>query len=564
MIQGKEVFRMGMTIRTNTGGNTSCRNLKKTSKKGDKNLEKLASGYQINRAGDDASGMAISETMRAQIKALTTVVEGCEDGVSLVKTADGYLAEMQDMVVRMTELAGKSANGILDDETDRAALQEEMNHLGAEIDRIAETANFNGNKLFVSDVIMHDVKKTIQVNTPIKYSEYLQNCSPLPDDKALSIGKDSTMLYLSEQVGKYIMNNGVKPNVDACLEGKAIYYTEGPKCYITSKDALADEITRELGEPYMKAEFGYNCDFRISPRPAFISTDNALGSQTAENIKNAINTYKAENHDLKGLKNSKVYYTRDGSGAPNAIVLPFDSSDEFIKSKLQGKDYYSATIQTTPTQYMIPKDTEITVQEPINNEIVLQVGETSQKSDKLGVNIYDMHTDKLFKPMEQITSTVVERTSSPTSFWGVSGSSSSNATSSTSAGASTTTTIKYTSTSLNEITGNIETSGYENAVTFDISTQDNAIKNLDSIRSASEFISLVRADYGAKENRLDYTINNLNTTAENMSAAKSRIKDTDMAKEIMEYTQNNVLTQSAQSMLAQANTQPQNVLQLLQ
>jgi len=113
-----------------------------------KNLEKLSSGYKINRAGDDAAGLAISEKMRAQIKGLEAAKKNTKDATSLIKTAEGALQEVQDMLNRMVYLSEQSANGIYDDDVDRAALQDEVSALQTEIERIADSANFNGKKLF--------------------------------------------------------------------------------------------------------------------------------------------------------------------------------------------------------------------------------------------------------------------------------------------------------------------------------------------------------------------------------------------------------------------------------
>ena len=117
-----------------------------------KNLEKLSSGYKINRAGDDAAGLAISEKMRAQITGLETAQKNAKDGISLVQTAEGALTEVHDMLNRMVELATMSANGTYDNETDRFQLQKEMDQLRDEIDRIADSANFNGIKLLNGDM----------------------------------------------------------------------------------------------------------------------------------------------------------------------------------------------------------------------------------------------------------------------------------------------------------------------------------------------------------------------------------------------------------------------------
>ncbi len=137
---------MGMVVRTNMAALNANNSLAQASKAQQAGMQKLASGFKINKAADDASGLAISEKMKNQIKALDTAKDNCEDGANLIQTAEGYMAETHDILNRMTELAEKSANGVLADE-DRNSLQDEMDELCAEIDRIATTANFNGHKL---------------------------------------------------------------------------------------------------------------------------------------------------------------------------------------------------------------------------------------------------------------------------------------------------------------------------------------------------------------------------------------------------------------------------------
>ena len=126
-----------------------------------KNLEKLSSGYKINRAGDDAAGLAISEKMRAQITGLETAQKNAKDGISLVQTAEGALTEVHDMLNRMVELANQSANGTYDNDTDRANLQKEVDQLLEEIDRIADSANFNGINLLDGTMSSGTVKRCV-------------------------------------------------------------------------------------------------------------------------------------------------------------------------------------------------------------------------------------------------------------------------------------------------------------------------------------------------------------------------------------------------------------------
>ena len=276
---------MGMVVRTNVMGINANRQLNMNNSAVSKSLEKLSSGFRINRAGDDASGLAISEKMKAQIKGLEQASANSQDAISLIQTAEGATTEIHNMLNRMTELCTKAANGTYDSTVDRQAIQDELDQLCAEMDRIAKNTNFNGIKL---------LDGSLEVNLQV-----------------------------------------------------------GP----TAAEAIELKVDQSL---------------------------------TSSN--------------LNGVKNIDVV-DKAGTGAKNAI---------------------------------------------------------------------------------------------------------------------------------------------------------------ETIKEAINIVSGVRGTLGAMQNRLEYTINNLDTTAENMTAANSRIRDTDMAKEMMNYTKMNVLTQAAQAMLAQANQQPQSVLQLLQ
>jgi flagellin len=275
---------MGMVVRTNVMGINANRQLNMNNSAVSKSLEKLSSGFRINRAGDDASGLAISEKMKAQIKGLEQASANAQDAISLVQTAEGATTEIHNMLNRMVELATKAANGTYDTDVDRQAIQDEVDSLVAEIDRITTSTNFNNTKLL------------------------------------------------------------------------------------------------------------------------------------------------------------------DGS------------------------------LDTTPLTLQIGAETTDTI----------TVGVAALDSAGLTINSLDLKT----------------------------------------------------------VTG--------------------ANAAIATVKTAINTVSTERAELGAIQNRLEYTINNLDTTAENMTAANSRIRDTDMAKEMMNYTKMNVLTQAAQAMLAQANQQPQSVLQLLQ
>ena len=386
---------MGMVVRSNIMAVNAQRQLGMNNSQVGKALEKLSSGYRINRAGDDASGLAISEKMKAQIKGLDTASLNSQDGISLVQTAEGALTEVHNMLNRMTELATRSANGINED-SNRASLQKEVAKLQEEIDRISKSTNFNNLKLL-------DGSQTYATATAAGKANGVQN---------LTI---------------------VGGNLSAAGEGVSV--------------ALS-----ALGAVTVTVTGGAKVEFKTT------QTGKGFYSITA---------------DLSKVTDDKV------KAAWAGVTLNF-SVDE---AKDDGTyDTTAAAIQNVGK----------------NGSMQLQIGDTADDFNQLKVGIGDMSSKGL---------------------------------------------------------------GIDKV---DISNQDGAAKAIDTIKNAIDRVSSQRASLGATQNRLEYTINNLDTASENLQSANSRIRDTDMAKMMMEYTKMNVLTQSAQAMLAQANQQPQSVLQLLQ
>jgi len=351
---------MGMVVRTNMAALNANNSLAQASKAYQVGMQKLASGFKINKAADDASGLAISEKMKNQIKALDTAKDNCEDGANMIQTAEGYMAETHDILTRMTELAEKAANGLLKDE-DRNALQNEMDQLCAEIDRVATTANFNGQKL---------------------------------------------------------------------LDGS-----------IGSKDAIT----------------------------------------------------------ITSSATSGCYYTFNSATTASGIKL--------------------------------------------------QIGESSTSADKLNVQINSFHTDALFSNISGFRNKTNDGTDYSAGLTGIGKTRKNGITDTVTSPQGTTTSGAST---------------YSGALSIDITDQDQASAAADAIRIVSNYVSDQRGKLGAQQNRLEHTVNTLATASENTTASNSRIRDTDMAKEMMAYTSKNVIAQAAQSMLAQANSQPQNVLSLLQ
>ena len=389
------------------------------------NLEKLSSGYKINRAGDDAAGLAISEKMRAQITGLDKAQDNAKDGISLVQTAEGALTEVHDMLNRMYELAEQSANGTYDG-TDRTQLQKEVNNLRTEIDRIADSANFNGIQLL--DGSMSEVS-TVSLGTTAVAT--------------------ATQAAVDLQFAVDTIEAGGQPGtVSVTLQGGA-GSTEGVVATVASNGEIQIQITVDITKEYSATDI-QNMLNKVA------SVGNDGGGATDEQLADALAAVKGATVVGKGI---------DGGTGKTALVDTF--------SKVAGD-------------------------QSDGDPLTLQIGDTSDSFNQLEVSIRSTKSEDL---------------------------------------------------------------GIDD---LDISTQPGAAEALDTIKAAINYVSDVRGTLGATQNRLDHTINNLSVMEENIQDAESTIRDTDVAEEMMAYTKNNILIQSAQAMLAQANQVPQGVLQLLQ
>jgi len=367
-----------------------------------KSLEKLSSGLRINRAGDDAAGLAISEKMRGQIRGLEMAQKNAQDGISLIQTAEGALTESHAILQRMRELAVQSASDTNTDD-DRAELQKEIDQLAEELSRIAETTEFNTMKL-----------------------------------------------------------------LDGSFSGKVFH----------------------------------------------------IGANEGQNISLSINNMSAsalkvvEEQTVTGFQETNLGAIQAGE---TYTVLSFDAMD--IGDGGSGNPVVSGV------QYALQD----------NNGNIVAVSTD-------GLTFKQLNTATAFDDLDKIGTSDVSSTD-----------------------------ISFSS----EVTrGKVVVSGVYNDGTNDvvdftataginISSQANADSAITIINNALQVVSTERSKLGAYQNRLEHTINNLGASAENLTAAESRIRDVDMAKEMMEFTKQNILTQAAQAMLAQANQTPQGVLQLL-
>lgn len=523
-----------------------------------KATEKLSSGYQINRAGDNAAGLAISEKMRSQIRGLSQATKNANDGISLIQTAEGGLNETHSILQRMRELAVQSANGTYQDDTDREAIQLEVDALKSEIDRIASSTEYNGMKLLdgslggsqgtteygakygvVSTADTDLIGATITSNIAgVKVTTAYaasgkggENALWSADGKTLTMNLVSGETYTQKDIDNLIANatqskgngqtgaptdlsvklaNGVMTaskagNSDATVAGLRATGTNTDKVITLVGDKAngahgsSDKVT------FTANSYGKAYDTGMASKIT-ISTDVAAGKENVEVSKPAKAADAAAGNPATAaeiklhLSTGKTYTEKD--------------IENILKEA--GYDYSVKLEDTTNTDgdadgkiyFNVKGDAEVAITDgagvgkdsvPNNGKgLTFQIGANGVEDQRVTLNVNDMSSSAI---------------------------------------------------------------GVANA---DVSTQDSANAAIDMVDAAVKTVSMQRAGLGALQNRLEYTVNNLTTTNENLTAAESQIRDTDMATEMINYTKNNILQQASQAMLAQANQQPQAILQLLQ
>ena len=395
-----------MIINHNMNAMNAHRNMNSSTIAQGKAMEKLSSGLRINRAADDAAGLAISEKMRSQIRGLNQASRNAQDGISMIQTAEGALSETQAIGQRMRELAVQSANGTYTDE-DRALINQEFLQLKSEIDRIATDTEFNGNKVLNGSLSGKEIKVS---------NAGITHVAP---------------------------NQGPNNDIHANFEG------------VVDTEELA-----KLGEG----------TFEI--RVTVAQEGNTSSDVTLELID------KANFNDKEYVMDSFTFSTNvSGTGTTEEFELGG------VKLEFSATGLKSGTITFTNEA------------EKVEDGVILQVG--ANKNQTIGVSVDNMRSREL-------------------GLGGVS-----------------------------------------------VATAADAQDAIQLIDDAVSRVSVQRADLGATQNRLEHTIASTDNTAENLQASESRIRDVDMAKEMMNLTRLNVLQQASQAMLAQANQAPQNVLSIL-
>ena len=515
-----------MVVQHNMQAANANRMLNVTTSAQSKSTEKLSSGYRINRAADDAAGLTISEKMRKQIRGLDQASTNAEDGVSSVQAAEGALTEVHSMLQRMNELATQAANGTNSKDSDRQAIQDEIDQLTTEIDRVSETTKFNETYLLKGEA----GTKTINM-------------------KAHDAGLKGTLTDNGDGSATFKMadlNTGDKVSIG----GKT--YTIGGEAADTAK--MIDDAKTALGTGTGKAsiKIGGN-EFQIDKAGKVYDKDGA--ALYVESAKDA--TQAATFDPATSTFTTTKTFTSTGTGTPsitnNELSLDNLKALAAVDGKTTTVNSKSVTVMTDAknaaggagTDGVDDNDSTIITKnhayELASKELLAanQIGDTkgSAKVENAGAQ-----ADGSFK----ITTGQAEVANSLSFSLHVG------------ADADMTNKIQVNIDAMDSASLGIKGLNVKDA------SGNAATYAVDAISDAISKVSSQRSSLGAVQNRLEHTINNLDNVVENTTTAESRIRDTDMAEEMVNYSKNNILAQAGQSMLAQANQSNQGVLSLLQ
>ena len=493
-----------MVVQHNLTAMNSNRMLGVTTKTQAKSTEKLSSGYKINRAADDAAGLSISEKMRKQIRGLTQASSNAQDGISAVQTAEGALNEVQDMLQRMNELAVKSANGT-DSETERDYIQNEIDQLTTEIDRVSETTKFNETYLLKGDqnatkdytyTYNTATGKAAEVKLPTTDSNNGNKLTVTFDPATASGEAQNEVAKLIRDQGFSVTSSSEKNATDPAKFDNSITL----KLNGTEKYKVVEQTA---GSVY---EIQDNTGKKIASINLTVNNGGTVGvGQTDKFTKVGTETITASSATA-GYGNGETmkYYDKDGNGIPeNALDSYFTSSTNAAgttittSARSDAKNVYDAL-----GNKLTPDSTLVTAKQDLTGalSLTLHVGADATSNNQISVNLDAMSAKGL----------------------GV------------------------------------------NGLKVDGADDTNARDAIETIKEAIQKVSTQRSALGAVQNRLEHTINNLDNVVENTTSAESQIRDTDMATEMVKYSNNNILAQAGQAMLAQANQSNQGVLSLLQ
>ncbi len=622
-----------MRIQHNVTALNVHRNLTGNNSSVAKNLEKLSSGYKINRAGDDAAGLAISEKMRAQITGLDQAIQNADDGISLVQTVEGAATEVHSMLNRMMELSVQSANGTYTAE-ERTMMDQEMQQLKTEVSRIGNTTTFNGIQLFpngnsgsTKEALMTTYGLTVDLKNRTCEVDYIDRAGAV--SAGSGAGAARAAATLADKIATEYFPNAVSQILSAFptlntaigtdkigmelhisnIDGKggtlayaqfSFYATGKPGSMLIKVDSSdftdasisnpneVQKLESTIAHELMHSVMQYTMTDQMSGRGGaekfpewftegtaqlsgggFPTNWNAELAQIAANLTSATDT----SHDTEIANYLKKYtvagrpyghgylasayigYLANGSGTVSGPGIAAGMDKIFGEIINNNTKLYSAISQHTVGKISSLSSLEQLFKQA-DADLVEFVRELAFASNGGAGSVI---TNSLSDP-SMIGSTVTGNQA----FYVTDV-----ATKPTGSGAASTTGIQLMVGSDNMEDNIIHVELYQmnpdslGLADTNVSDQESARSAIDEINDAIDQLSSIRSYYGALQNRLEHTVSNLSNTVENLTASESRIRDTDMAKAMMEYTRNSILVQSSQAMLAQANQQPSSVLQLL-
>lgn len=580
---------MGMVVQHNMNAlnaynklNTNVAGLKKSS-------EKLSSGYRINRAGDDAAGLAISEKMRSQIRGLTQAKRNSQDGISMIQTFEGATQESHSILQRMKELASESANGTYQNDVDRDAIQLEFNQLNDELDQIADTdfngvVMLNGGEMADGTRAANDkfdyvnaTRQAQQVGTAGGYVKAI--------DSSAYAGTNSETVTFTASVDKdgkvtWEKSDGAKGTVgyvvaDTANKAQGGFTYDGAVVTVdTSKIVAGDTITINFEKKNdavgtQPGTTGYNVDIgktggdKTDGSAGVTSATIALTAGTKVTSQEIADAFNA----LNGITIGETFAKDATNGTNmtvNGVTVPADATLAEIGKVGDGKlvvdkNKKISYVDRAGTAYELATITGAKMANGATN------AGTVTTTVNVGQATYTPANDKaitLVEPKSKVSQSNSNNTATaPLTY-------TDHMVLQTGARTkdSVDFTFNYSTTGMGDLKANLDVSSREgglNTKNLSLATAADANTAIDKIDNAINKVSMVRATFGATQNRLEHKIENLTTTNENLTEAESGIRDTDMASEMLSYTKYNVLQQAAQSMLAQANQQPQSILQLL-
>lgn len=461
-----------MRLNHNTLAYTANNNLTAINNNLTKAMERLSSGYKINKSSDDPAGKAISQRMNSQIRGLERAVDNSNDGISLIQTAEGALNEIHSILARIRELAVQGANETYAEE-DKDAMQDEIDQLEEEIDRISNTTDFNGRKLLNGELNKkgytdNDSMKIVEISGDIEPGVYGLSVTSAGTQAVsqINIMADGTEITPAQE--GTLLINGLEIELEAGMTAAEV------------KEKIRDTVDK----------IGIDFDVQTG---RLVTQE--YGSKQSITVKSAneelANLFGATGTTTYGT-NAKVAFPVDNVG--NRIGFEDTATIETQGNRITVTDKNGFKMVYDSDPNAATYDTNITVLSA--GPMVLQIG--NNEGQTLNINI-----------------------------------------------------SKTTAESLEIDKINVYTNAYASDA---IAKIDAAVAKISGIRSA----------LGAYQNRLDHTVTNLESANENLTSAVSRIRDTDMAEEITEYTQQNVLSQSALQMLVKSNARPEGLLQLFQ